>query len=409
MHSSEGQDGPAIPLPARRACPWHPPAEFAELRAERPVARLAFPEGPPGWLITRYDDVRAGLADLRLGARRPHVNAHVRGTPRAAEAEPASSRSTGLLTSDPPLHTRLRQPLIPRFSMRRIRAMRPRLEELVADHLGPMAVAGRPVDVVQALALPLPTLVICELLGVPYDRHEYFQRLTAELMALDHTLDQSLSGKRELLAFLRDLVATKRREPGNDLLSDLVHRSRLTTREIVSLGALMLVAGHETSANMIALGLMTLLTWPGRWDLLRARPEMITNAVEELLRFHTILQFGLLRIARDRLRIGGQVVEPGERVVLHLPSANRDPLRFSSPDVLDLARPNSRRHLGFGHGLHQCVGQQLARVELEVVFTGLLDRFPRLTLAEPVERIPTHDQMIVYGVRRLLVTWPDPS
>ncbi|MFD3701012.1 cytochrome P450 [Streptomyces sp. NPDC058646] len=401
----------AITLPTQRRCPMHPPDEYARLRAEQPVARLAFPDGPPGWLLTRYDDVRAALADLRLSSRRPHLNSQVRAS-LITEAEMAQFRTSDLLTSDPPEHTRLRHPLIGQFSMRRIRTLRPRIEKYVDEHLDAIAAMPcGPVDLVPALALPVPSLVICELLGVPYTDHDHFQRLTGELLGLDRTREELLASKKAMHAYLRGLVEAKRRDPVDDLLSGLTqHRPPdggppLADGEIVSLGQLMLIAGHETSANMISLSILTLLRSPALWQSLQADPSLIDNAVEELLRYHTILQFGLLRVARAALVIRGQRIEPGERVVLHMPAANRDPLKFPDPDRLDLDRPNSRQHLSFGHGPHQCIGQQLGRLEIEIILTKLLHRFPTLQLHDASTPPATHDHAVVYGLRALQVTW----
>ncbi|WP_338897272.1 cytochrome P450 [Streptomyces sp. TG1A-60] len=406
----ETRTAPITALPSRRRCPMDPPDEYARLRTEHPVARLAFPDGPPGWLVTRYDDVRAGLADLRLSSRRPHLNSQVRPS-LITEAEMAQFRTSDLLTTDPPEHTRLRHPLIGQFSMRRIRTLRPRIEQYVDERLNAIAATpARPVDLVAALALPVPSLVICELLGIPYADHDHFQRLTGELLDLNRTRQQLLASKKAMHTYLRSLVEAKRQDPADDLLSVLTqHRPPsgppLAIDEIVSLGQLMLIAGHETSANMISLGILTLLRSPALWQGLRADPSLIENAIEELLRYHTILQFGLLRVARAALVIGGQRIEPGERVVLHMPAANRDPLKFPDPDRLDLHRPNSRQHLSFGHGPHQCIGQQLGRLEIEIILTKLLHRFPTLQLHDASTPPATHDHAVVYGLRALPVTW----
>ncbi|OEJ23332.1 hypothetical protein AR457_01055 [Streptomyces agglomeratus] len=406
----ETRTAPITALPSERRCPMDPPDEYARLRTEQPVARLAFPDGPPGWLVTRYDDVRAGLADLRLSSRRPHLNSQVRPS-LITEEEMAQFRTSDLLTTDPPEHTRLRHPLIGQFSMRRIRTLRPRIEQYVDEHLDAIAATPtRPVDLVPALALPVPSLVICELLGVPYADHDHFQRLTGELLALNRTRQQLLASKKAMHAYLSGLVETKRQDPADDLLSALTqHRPPsgppLAIGEIVSLGQLMLIAGHETSANMISLSILTLLRSPALWQRLQADTSLIDNAVEELLRYHTILQFGLLRIARETLAIGGQRIEPGERVVLHMPAANRDPRKFPDPDRLDLHRHNSRQHLSFGHGPHQCIGQQLGRLEIEIILTKLLHRFPTLQLHDASAPPATHDHAVVYGLRALQVNW----
>lgn len=400
--------GEAIALPTQRTCPLDPPPEYRRLREEQPVVRLAFPDGPPGWLVTRYEDVRACLADPRLSSRRPHLNAHLRESLISAE-EMAALRSPNMLNTDPPEHTRLRQPLTGQFSVRRVRALEPHIERLVDVHLDAMeAATERRADLVQALALAVPLLVICELLGVPYEDQAFFRQVTSDLLRLDIGRDSLLASKKALRDYLRALVKAKRLNPEGDLLSGLTQAETvgapLSDDEIASLGQLMLIAGHETTANMIGLGTLTLLRTPGAWARLRAHPERVEAAVEELLRYLTILQFGLLRVSTEQLTLGGQTIEAGERVVLHLASANRDPAQFAAPDDLVLDRAENR-HLTFGHGVHQCIGQQLARVEMRIVFSKLVARFPDLRLAIPAEQVTTRDNMVIYGVQALQVAW----
>ncbi|MEV7782437.1 cytochrome P450 [Kitasatospora sp. NPDC088351] len=398
------------PLPVDRPCPLDPPAELQYLRTELPVAPLAFPDGPPGWLVTRYDDVRTALADPRLSSRRPHLNSHIRAS-LITPAEMAALRPSDLLTSDPPEHTRLRRLVSGQFTTRRMALLAPRIQDIVDQHLDALAAAPRPVDLMTTVALPVPSLVISELLGVPYtdrdrDRDRY-QRLTAELLSLDRTREQLLASKAEMKDYLLHLIRTRRAEPADDLLSGLLQAqatdTTLTDDEIAALAQLILIAGHETTANVIGLATLLLLRPPRLWDTVRRRPDLVDGVIEETLRHATVLQFGLLRVAREPLTLAGQPIAAGERVVLHLPAANRDGARFTDPDHFDPHRPDAAKHLSFGHGPHHCIGDQLARTELRTLLTTMLHRFPDLRLATDPDEVATHRHRVVHGPARLPV------
>ena len=312
---------------------------------------------------------------------------------------------------DAPEHPRYRRLLTGQFTVRRMNALRPRIEQIVADHLDAMAEMARPVDLVQNFALPVPSLVICELLGVPYADRALFQRLSKALLSIATDGATLVQVRNELCEYMLGLVQAKRREPGDDVLSGLIARQDdpdgvLSDEELVGIGNLLLVAGHETTANMLALGTLALLEHPDQLEGLRAEPSMIDQAVEELLRYLTIIQFGLVRTTTEDVEVGGQCIHAGEPIVASLASANRDPKHFPDPDVLDLSRAYSP-HLAFGHGSHQCLGQQLARVEMKVGFTALLERFPSLRLAVPLEQVRMRNDMFIYGVHELPVTWDD--
>ncbi|MER7638967.1 cytochrome P450 [Streptomyces sp. NPDC126522] len=395
-----------IPIPVDRPTPFDPPTALTHLRDELPVAPLAFPDGPPGWLVTRYDDVRAALADPRLSSRRPHLNSHVRAS-LISPAEMATLRPSDLLTSDPPEHTRLRRLVTGQFTARRMNQLAPRIQDIVDDHLDTLAAVPGPADLMKTVALPVPSLVISELLGVPFTDRDLYQRLTAELLSLDRTRDQLLSSKAELKTYLMGLVHRKRTAPTDDVLSGLVQAQSsgtpLTDDEIAALAQLILIAGHETTANVIGLAVLLLLRPPRLWDTVRDRPDLVDGVIEETLRYATVLQFGLLRVACEPLTIADQSIETGDRVVLHLPAANRDSARFTDPDRFDIHRPDAARHLSFGHGTHHCLGDRLARIELRIVLTTMLRRFPELHLAADPDTIPTHQHRVVHGLAELPV------
>jgi cytochrome P450 len=276
--------------------------------------------------------------------------------------------------------------------------------------LDAMAAGPRPTDLVDALALPLPSLVICELLGVPYADHDFFQRHSRDMLDTHAGPEQTKRALMELVRYLNDLVVAKQTDPGDDVISRLlenqVRTGELTTREVAGVATLLLVAGHETTANQIALGVLTLLRHPDHAAELRdtADPTVVKDSVEELLRLLTITQVGARRVAVADVAVGDIVIRAGEGVIVATNAANRDPAVFDHADEYDPHRP-ANRHLAFGFGPHQCLGQPLARLELQVVYPALLRRFPRLTLAVGDDELSYRDDMPMYGVNALPVTW----
>jgi cytochrome P450 len=394
-----------VSLPMQRSSPLDPPAEYRCLREEEPVSRLAFPDGKVGWLLTRHQDVRALLADDRFSADRRRVSSPVRRFPIRPDAP---ARAGSLIGMDPPEHTRYRRMLTRYFTVRRMRELAPRIEQVVSEHLDAMERSGPPADLVPAFARPIPSLVICELLGVPYEDKATFQRCTSVLLSLDTSEDKIIAARDELWQYMLDLVAAKRQHPDGALLGSLIQAdaadAALSDERLAGIGQLLLAAGHETTANMLALGTYALLGHPDQLCALRQQGDLADSAVEELLRYLTIVQFGTVRVAREDVDFAGRRIRAGETVVASLTAADRDPAQFPEPDELDLARPASQ-HVAFGHGIHQCLGQQLARVEMKVAFSALFRRFPRLRLAVRPDEVPMRDDMFIYGVHRLPVAW----
>ncbi|QKV90893.1 cytochrome P450 [Streptomyces sp. NA02950] len=398
-----------VSLPRHRSCPFDPPDAYGELREEGRASRLAFPDGRIGWLLTRYEDVRALLADDRFSSDRERASSPVRALP---VRENDSRRVGSFIGMDPPEHTRYRRLLARWFTVRRMRGLLPDIEEIVTGHLDAMERTGPPTDLVAAFARPIPSLVICRLLGVPYEDRADFQRWTFTLFGIDREEAELFAARDALWDYMRDLVAVKRRQPDEALLSGLAHgtdtaadgEDPLTDEELTGVGLLLLVAGHETTANMLGLGTYALLSHPEQAALVRERPELADHAVEELLRYLTIAQFGTIRTAREDVEIAGVRVRAGETVVGSLAAANRDPSYFPLPDELDVTR-DAGQHLAFGHGMHQCLGQHLARMEMRTAFPALLRRFPTLRPAVPPDQVPLRHDMLVYGVHRLPVTW----
>ncbi|AXX28627.1 cytochrome P450 [Actinosynnema pretiosum subsp. pretiosum] len=388
-------------LPTTRRRPFDPPARLGELRAEAPITPLGFPDGHDGWLVTGHDLARAVLADLRFSNRAELKHAPVRLGGQVIPQQPPAPPGL-FISTDPPVHSRYRRLLTGQFTVRRMNQLTPRIERIVADQLAEARAQGSPVDLVPHFALPVPSLVICELLGVPYAERASFQRDTAIGLRMTSSLDEAMAAVERIREHVRGLVDRKKAEPTDDMLSGLVATGELTDEESANIGLMLLIAGHETTANMLGLGAYALLRNPEQLAALRAEPELVDGAVEELMRYLSIIQFGTTRVALEDVELAGARVRAGQTVVLSLPAANRDPERFERPDELDVRR-RAGGHLGFGHGVHQCLGQQLARVEMRAGLAGLLREFPDLRLAVPESEVPLRTDMGVYGVHALPV------
>ncbi|WP_330172182.1 cytochrome P450 [Streptomyces sp. NBC_01498] len=393
-------------FPMRRTCPFAPPEEYAKLRASEPVSRAQLKvNGKPTWLLTRHDHVRKVLGDSRASS-----NLKLPGYPHQFHIpdEMLQHIRLMLLSMDPPEHTAQRSMLLSEFTARRAREMRPRVQEIVDERIDAMLAAGGPVDLVSALALPLPSLVICELLGVPYDDHAKFEEWSARLMNRDLSQEEYGAAVATLDAYLDELVTAKENEPGDDLLSRFLAKNRVTGAcdhlDVVTMARLMLVGGHETTANMIALGVLALLEHPEQLAVVQEDPTLWPKAVEELLRLFSISDSGTARVAVEDIDLDGTVIRAGEGILALNNAANHDENVFPDPDTLDVRR-DARGHLAFGFGIHQCIGQNLARVELEVVYETLFRRIPGLRTAAPVDSLPFKDDAMVYGVYELPVTW----
>ncbi|MEV0623896.1 cytochrome P450 [Nonomuraea sp. NPDC050404] len=394
---------PEFPMAREARCPFDPAPGLYAQREQGPLTRVRLWDGSTPWLVTGFAEQRAVLADPRVSAdlSRP-------GYPATVPLPPGGVKRS-FIGMDDPEHARLRRMVTAPFAIKRIEAMRPSVQKIVDGLIDDLLAGPNPVDLVQAFALPVPSLVICELLGVPYADHDFFQETSKTIITRTATAEQRQAGHQALHAYLDDLVGEKLANPGDDLLSGLVERvtaGELTRQEAARMGALMLIAGHETTANMIALGTLTLLRHPDQLALLRDAddPKLIASAVEELLRYLNIVHNGRLRVATEDLEVAGQVVRAGEGLILVNEMGNRDPRAFPDPDRLDLRR-DARRHVAFGFGVHQCLGQPLARMELQVVYGTLYRRIPALELVTSLDQVPFKFDGMVYGVHELPVTW----
>jgi cytochrome P450 len=396
---------PTVPaLPITRSTLFDPPDGLAQLRQQRPVSRLAYPDGHVGWLVTSHAEVRSVLADPRFSARRELQHFPIAHPLMVGEPKPAEPGSFPEM--DPPEHTRYRRLLAGQFTSRRMSQLAPRIEQLVEQHLDAMRQAGPPVDLVQAFALPIPSLVICELLGVPYADRDQFQQRSLAMVNMESTPEQSAAAFAGLHQFVHQLVLAKYAEPSDDLLGGLAASGELTVEELTTIGLSLLFAGHGLTGNMLALGTFALLQHPDELSALRGDPGLIDNAVDELLRYLTIVYIGPTRTALEDVELDGQLIKAGETVTLSLPAANRDPNRFGHPDTLDFGRP-ARGHLALGHGVHQCLGQELARIQMRIAYPALFRRFPTLRVAVPPQEVPMRVNMAFYGVHQLPVSWDE--
>ncbi|MFJ5678964.1 cytochrome P450 [Streptomyces sp. NPDC093097] len=388
-----------LPLTRPTGCPFDPPAELAELREEQPLRRMRYPDGHLGWLATGHSVARAVAADPRFSSRYELMHLPFPGTENVTLPPAPIGDLTGI---DPPEHTRYRRLLMGKFTVRRMRQLTARAEQITAEHLDAMERHGPPVDLVTAFAHPLPALMICELLGVPYAERALFQHHVTAATSTEGTVEEQYAALAALQEFIRGLVLAKRAHPTDDLLGDLTG-SDLTDEELAGVGSFLLAAGLDTTSNMIALGTFALLTHPEQAAALLADPGLADQAVEELLRYLTIAHTGM-RAALEDIELDGQLIKAGESVTVALHAANRDPDRFPDPDTLDLRR-KATGHLAFGHGIHQCLGQQLARVQMRVAFPALLTRLPTLRLAIPPAEVPLRKDPTMHGVQCLPVTW----
>ncbi|MEU9455445.1 cytochrome P450 [Streptomyces sp. NPDC048277] len=394
---------PAFPMPRAAGCPFDPAPALTAAQEEGPLTKVRLWDGKDYWLLTRYADQRALLLDPRLSAdlTRP-------GYPLQMPVTNGGNNASFIMMDDPE-HARLRRMVTAPFAIKRVDAMRPAVQKIVDDLIDEMLAGPNPVDLVEAFALPVPSLVICALLGVPYDDHDFFQENSRLLISRDTPVEDRTAAHGRLAEYLDRLMGEKMEHPADDLFSGLVARvqaGELTRLGAAQMGVLLLLAGHETTANMIALGTLALLEHPEQLALLRDTddPRAVAAAVEELLRYLSIVHSGRRRAVLEDIEVGGQVIRAGEGVIMPNEIANRDPEVFADPDRLDLTR-DARRHVAFGFGVHQCLGQPLARMELQVVYGTLYRRIPTLRLAADIDDLPFKHNGGVYGVYELPVTW----
>lgn len=398
------QAPPVPPLHMRRDR-FDPAAELTEVREGDGIRRVESMFGVPAWLIARHDDVREVLGDATRFSNAGGLALRMPGDTRS-EQEKRRAMAGQMLAADPPDHTRLRRFLTPEFTVRRMKRLEPRIVEIVDEHLDAMEAAGSPTDLVPSFALPIPSLVICELLGVPYADRAEFQHRTGRQLDLSIPMDERIALQRESRAYMDRLVAGAKADPGEDVLGMLVreHGEEMSDDELAGIASLLLVAGHETTSNMLGLGTLALLRHPDQLAQVRDDPSVVDAAVEELMRWLSIVHTGVARTTTTEVQLAGRTIPAGELVLCALPAANRDPAHVEEPDELDVSR-GAMGHLAFGHGVHHCLGAPLARMEMRIAFPALLRRFPDLAVAVPIEDVAFRAFHFVYGLHSLPVTW----
>ncbi len=400
--SATTEQCPAFAFPKDRSCPYHPAPGYESLREQGPMARISLYDGREAWLVTGHAEGRALLADPRLSSEW--------GDPSFPVVVPRLDDSPGLsfplIGVNDPEHARQRRMLIPSFGVKRMAAMRPILQKEVDRLLDVMLAKGPTADLVSSFALPVPSTAICVLLGVPYEDHDLFEERSRDFVGAATPADSNVAFV-ELYGYLHGLVARKAADPGDGLLDELIANQQaeggLDNDELVKMAMVLLVAGHETTTNAISLGALALLEHPEQMEALRRDPSLIAGAIEEVLRFLAVSDF-LVRLALEDIEVGDQTIKAGEGVVLSIMLMNRDGGAYENADTFDIQR-NAKKHVGFGHGIHQCIGQNLARAEMEIALTTLLNRIPTLKLAAPLKDIPIRAGHDGQGPLELPVTW----
>ncbi|CAF1175771.1 unnamed protein product [Adineta ricciae] len=389
----------------QRKSPLRPPPEYTRLRKEAPVSKAKIWDGSSVWLVSRYKDVVKVLTDSSFSKVRTHP-----GFPETGPGGKAAATATKptFVDMDPPEHTQHRLMVENEFSVKNVESLRPKLEKIANDLIDDMKKKKQPIDLHVAYSLPVPTLMIYDMLGIPYEDHEFLERCNAIRTNGSATSAESSAASQDLMNYLSRLAEKKKIKGGNDMITRLlkqVHQGKLTNDELVAMTFLLLVAGNATTANMITLGVLTLVQHPDQLNELKKNPSLIKSAVEEILRYLTGSQFATRRVALKKVKIGNQTIEKNQGVWALNASANEDEDVFPNPTTFNIHRqPNP--HLAFGEGIHRCVAEHLARAEIEIAINTLLQRLPNLQLAIPLEKIQyVNDSSRDFGVDALPIKW----
>lgn len=403
---SRNHTAPYFPMERDLKCPFAPPDATRVLRESNPVSRVEIWDGSKPWLVTGHAEQKALLADPRIS-----VDETLPGFPHWNEGMAANvaMRPKSVFNSDGAEHSRFRRMMTRAFTVKRVTALRPFIQQTTDELLDTMIEGPKPADLVASIALPLPSIIICQMLGVPYENHAFFQENSVKSVDRYATPDENMQAFAAMFMFMHELVEKKMSDPDDDVLSDFARRAKdgeIDAAEAAQMGLGMLIAGHETSANMIALGTLALLENPDQLAAIRDNGDVdvLADAVEEMMRYLGIIHNGQRRIAVEDIEISGQKISAGEGVILELSSSNWDPAAFPEPDKLNLRR-TARHHTAFGFGPHQCIGQQLARLELQIFYGTIFRRLPTLRCARPIEEVEFKSDRLAYGVYELPVTW----
>jgi hypothetical protein len=405
MNTKSEMKAADFPPSRDRVCPFDPPKALAAAASKPGLTRVRIWDGQEPWLVTRYQDCQAVLGDERFSA-----NPTKSGFPEKSTGYKASiGQDKNIRTMDNPEHGAEKRMISRDFAVMRLQEMRPSIEANIDSLIEGMLAKGAPADIVTDLAFPVPTQVICELLGVPYAHRDWFAERSMTCLSSDVALEESSRAGDELYAFMERMIDEKDRNPTNDLTSRLVveqlRTGKMSRKRVVEMARLLLIVGHETTANMIAMSVVALLRHPDQLAALKTEPSLLNNAVEELLRYLSVSHTGRRRVATQDVEVAGQLIRAGEGVIVANSMADRDPTIFAEPGRLDIRRKNATSHMAFGYGIHQCIGQMLSRIELRIVHDKLWRRMPTLALAAPFETLEFREETSVYGIRSLPVTW----
>ncbi|HEY4023807.1 MAG TPA: cytochrome P450 [Pseudonocardiaceae bacterium] len=395
-------DAISFEVPWARTDQFDPPSIFDTLRAERPLAQMVYPDGHVGWIVSSYELVREVLSDPRFSH-----SCEVGHFPVTHQGQviPTSPKIPGMfIHMDPPDHTRYRRMLTGEFTVRRTSRLAARVEAVAAEQIEVMGAHGAPADLVETFAKPLVLRVLSETVGLPYDERDRYVPAVTLLHDAEADPAETAAAYAQTGAFFDEIIERRRQQPQDDLISTLIADGGLTPEELRNMVTLMLFAGYETTESALAVGAFALLHHTDQLAALRAAPAKLDAAIEELLRYLTVNQYHTYRTALEDIKLNGELIKEGDTVTVSLPAANRDPAKFECPAKLDIDRETSG-HVAFGFGVHQCLGQNLARVELRAGLTALLRAFPELRLAVAVEEVPLRLQGSVFAVRELPVSW----
>ncbi|MEU6683672.1 cytochrome P450 [Streptomyces sp. NPDC046832] len=401
------EDTAAPAYPMTRACPYQMPVGYEELRERGPLTKVTLYDGRQVWLVTGNEVGRALFPDPRLSSDVLHPGFPFL-APRIA-AQTQQRAAPPLVGVDDPQHGRQRRMVIPGFGIRRVAALRPEIERIAEGLVDEMLHRGSPAELLSQYALPLPSAVICALLGVPFEDRGYFDERSRHVLSSsgEGEAEQARKAFTEILAYLYDLIAKKEKEPGDGLIDELIAHQlaegSVDHQELAMICSLLLVSGHETTSNMIALGTVTLLEHPDQLALLRADESLLPGAVEELMRFTSIGDV-LMRVAAEDIEVAGHTIRAGDGVAMSTMLMNRDPRAWEDPDSFDVRR-SAGRHVAFGYGIHQCIGQNLARAEMEIAFRTLFRRIPGLRVPVRSDELPLNAPYVLQGVAELPVEW----
>lgn len=394
------------PSPRASKCPFDPPPLLTELRDEGKIVRVRSVDGFNPWLITSYQEGRDALTTDAMSADPTK--------PGWSEKSDAFRATLGgdknLRTMDNPEHAHQKRMLVQEFTVKRLSALQPAIKQIVDGNLDRLEAGPRPVDLIKNYTMQVPIVVICELLGVPYEDSAFFAERSEKAIG-DSTYEEAAQAGADLKEYVIELVSRREREPDGGLISRIISQhvkpGNMTTQELIDTVRLLIIAGFETTMNQLGLSTLVLLCNPEVLAEVRDSEDedVVNNAVEELLRYLSIVHQGRRRVAVRDVEIGGQLIRAGEPIIVAANTGDRDPSVFPHPDVVDIHRPNAKAHVAFGYGIHQCLGQHLSRMELRYAIPALLRRFPTLRLAVPFDQLKFKEAYTVYGVAELPVEW----